>query len=87
MYNVVSMKARFIAQTKLGEVHTRSVKDIGDEDVDMGSMAAELSGDPIFKEKASLTKQINELSQLQRSFLQKKYDIEDNLRRLEKRIP
>lgn len=81
MYNIVDLKAKFIAQTKLGIISTRSIKDVGDEDVDMGSMAAELSGDPIFKEKATLTKEIAALSQLQRSFLQKKYDTEDSLRK------
>ena len=87
MYNTVSLKAKFIAQTKIGNTLQRSVKDIGEEDVDMGSMAAELSGDPIFKEKATLTKEINELTQLQRSFLQKKYNTEDNMRTAERLIP
>lgn len=48
MYNTVSQKAKFIAQLKTTvSADVRIIKDI-EEDVDMGSMAAELSGDPVF---------------------------------------
>lgn len=81
MYNIVGQKARFIAQIKTSaDPSVRSVKDL-EEDVDMGSMAAELSGDPIFKEKAELTKKITELAGLERSFNQKKYNMEDSLKK------
>lgn len=80
MYNIVGQKAKFIAQIKTTDnPEMRIAKDI-EEDVDMGSMAAELSGDPIFKEKATLTKRIAELTQLEKSFLQKRFNTEDNLR-------
>lgn len=80
MYNTVSVKAHFIAQIKLSsDPEVRVIKDI-EEDVDMGHMAAELSGDPIFKEKATLTKKISELEQLNRSFLHKRLNTEDNLK-------
>ena len=72
MYNIVGQKAKFIAQIKTTDnPEIRIAKDI-EEEVDMGSMAAELSGDPIFKEKATLTKRITELIQLEKSFLQKR---------------
>lgn len=45
----------------------RSIKDL-EEDVDIGSMAAELSGDPIFKEKASLQKRVGEAHTTQQVF-------------------
>jgi N12 class adenine-specific DNA methylase len=80
MYNIVGQKAKFIAQIKTtSNPEIRIAKDI-EEEVDMGSMAAELSGDPVFKEKATLSKRINELIQLEKSFLQKRFNTEDNLR-------
>jgi N12 class adenine-specific DNA methylase len=83
MYNTVSLKAHFIDQMKIvDDPSIRVIKDI-EEDVDMGHMAAELSGDPIFKEKANLTKKITELEQLNRSFLQKRINTEDALRKQE----
>ena len=86
MYNTVSQKAKFIAQLKTtANADVRTVKDI-EEDVDMGSMAAELSGDPVFKEKANLQKRITELTQLEKSFKSKKYDFENNIRHSETRI-
>ncbi|MBO9683581.1 MAG: hypothetical protein J7502_13080 [Flavisolibacter sp.] len=84
MYNTVSLKAHFIDQMKTVEDPSiRVIKDI-EEDVDMGHMAAELSGDPIFKEKASLSKKINELEQLNRSFIQKRINTEDSLKNTER---
>ncbi len=81
MYNTVALKAHFIAQVKTSaDPSVRTVKDL-EEDVDMGSMAAELSGDPIFKEKAELTKKITELTGLERSFNQKKYNMQDELKK------
>lgn len=80
MYNIVGQKAKFIAQIKTTDnPEIRIAKDI-EEEVDMGSMAAELSGDPIFKEKATLSKRITELIQLEKSFLQKRFNTEDNVR-------
>lgn len=86
MYNTVSQKAKFIAQLKTSvNADVRTIKDI-EEDIDMGSMAAELSGDPVFKEKANLQKRITELTQLEKSFKSKKYDFENNIRRSENRL-
>ena len=80
MYNTVSQKAKFIAQLKTtANADVRTIKDI-EEDVDMGSMAAELSGDPVFKEKANLQKRVTELTQLEKSFKSKKFDFESNIR-------
>jgi len=80
MYNTVSQKAKFIAQLKTtASADVRTIKDI-EEDVDMGSMAAELSGDPVFKEKANLQKRVTELTQLEKSFKSKKFDFESNIR-------
>lgn len=86
MYNTVSQKAKFIAQLKTSvNADVRTIKDI-EEDIDMGSMAAELSGDPVFKEKANLQKRITELTQLEKSFKSKKYDFENSIRRSENRV-
>ena len=86
IYNTVSQKAKFIAQLKTTvSADVRTIKDI-EEDIDMGSMAAELSGDPVFKEKANLQKRITELTQLEKSFNSKKYDFENNIRRSENRL-
>ena len=86
MYNTVSQKAKFIAQLKTTvNADVRTIKDI-EEDIDMGSMAAELSGDPIFKEKANLQKRITELTQFEKSFKSKKYDFESNIRSSQNRI-
>lgn len=80
MYNTVGLKSHFIAQVKLSaNPEVRIAKDI-EEDVDMSQMAAELSGDPIFKEKATLSKKITELEQLNRSWLHKRLNTEDNLK-------
>lgn len=80
MYNTVGLKAHFISQVKLSaNPDVRIAKDV-EEDVDMSQMAAELSGDPIFKEKATLTKKIAELEQLSRSWLHKRLNTEDNLK-------
>ncbi len=84
MYNTVSLKAKFIAQIKTtSDVNVRSVKDI-EEDVDMGGMAAELSGDPIFKERATLQKKLGDLERSNRSFLQNRYNLEDRIKREER---
>lgn len=81
MYYTVSLKARFIAQIKTtSDSSVRSIKDI-EEDVDMGGMAAELSGDPIFKEKATLQKKLGELERSNRSYLQNRYNLEDRVKR------
>lgn len=81
LYNTVGLKSHFIAQVKLSaDPNIRIAKDI-EEDIDMSQMAAELSGDPIFKEKASLSKKITELEQLNKSWLHKRTDTEDNLKR------
>ncbi|MDQ2719363.1 MAG: hypothetical protein M3Z26_06320 [Bacteroidota bacterium] len=86
MYNTVSQKAKFIAQLKTtANADVRTIKDI-EEDIDMGSMAAELSGDPVFKEKANLQKRVTELTQLEKSFKSKKFDFENNVKRSELRI-
>jgi len=80
MYNTVSLKAHFISQMKtLDDPSIRMMKDL-EEEVDMGQMAAELSGDPVFKEKATLTKKINEFAQLNRSFIHKLNTIQDELK-------
>jgi N12 class adenine-specific DNA methylase len=80
MYNTVGLKAHFISQVKLSaNPDVRIARDM-EEDVDMSQMAAELSGDPIFKEKAALTKKITELEQLNRSWLHKRLSTEDNLK-------
>lgn len=49
-------------------------------------MAAELSGDPIFKEKASLQKRVDELKQLEKSFNSKRYDFEDKCKNSQKLV-
>lgn len=86
MYNTVSQKAKFIAQLKAtANPDIRIIKDI-EEDIDMGSMAAELSGDPIFKEKANLQKRLTELVQLEKSFKSKKFDTENQIKRTELQI-
>lgn len=86
MYNTVSQKAKFINQMKVTTNNDlRTVKDI-QEDVDMGTMAAELSGDPIFKEKATLTKRITELQQLERSYNAKKYELQSLISKNESSI-
>lgn len=87
MYNTVSQKAKFIAQLKVTDTVNaqRTAKDI-EEEIDMGSMAAELSGDPIFKEKATLQKRVDELKQLEKSFNSKKYDFEDKCKNSQKLV-
>src|SRR5699024_7566984 len=80
MYNTTSQKAKFIAQLKTTTNNDlRTIKDL-EEDIDMGDMAAELSGDPIFKEKATLTKKVQELEQLEKSFKGKKFSFESKLK-------
>lgn len=83
MYNTVSLKARFITQIKTtSDLTVRTIKDL-EEDVDIGGMAAELSGDPIFKERATLTKKIGDLERSNRGFLQDRYNLEDRAKREE----
>lgn len=79
MYNTVNIKQQFITQIKLGGTADREMADISSE-FDAGNIAAELSGDPLFKEKATLEKRVQELRSLQHSFNGKKYEIEDNIR-------
>jgi len=76
MYELVNTKAKFIAQLKLGGAIQRRMKDIAEDDVDMGAMAAELSGDPIFKKKAVLTKEVQKLNESFTAWQRKKYSAE-----------
>ncbi|MGH2645330.1 MAG: helicase-related protein, partial [Chitinophagaceae bacterium] len=87
MYNTVSQKAKFIAQLKVTDtfIAQSTAKDI-EEEIDMGSMAAELSGDPIFKEKATLQKRVDELKQLEKSFNSKRFDFEDKSKNSQKLV-
>jgi N12 class adenine-specific DNA methylase len=87
LYNTVALKAHFIEQSKLqAKASIRSVKDI-DEDLDMSLFAAELSGDLIFKEKATLIKQIDHLEREKKSFNAEMHSIQDSIDRSSKLIP
>src|SRR5690625_840820 len=80
MYNTTSQKAKFIAKLKTTTNNDlRTMNDL-EEEKDMRAMAAELSGDPIFKEKATLTKKVQELEQLEKSFKGKKFSFESKLK-------
>lgn len=79
MYELVNLKAKFIQQLKTGNIASRTMDDVGEGDVDMGQMAAELSGDPIFKEKATLTKRVKELELLDGKFKQNQFLLKDRI--------
>ena len=87
MYNVVNLKAKFIAQLKVENSSARTMKDIGEETLDMGAFSAEISGDPIHKEKASLNKDVTNLRLLKSSYQNKAYQIEDNIKSATRLIP
>jgi hypothetical protein len=65
-YRTVSNKSKFIQQLKCADNIPRRINDII-EDIDLGTMSAELSGDPIYLEKATLEKEIPKLTAMQRS--------------------
>jgi len=87
MYNVVNLKAKFIAQIKTDNVTVRSMSDVGLEELDMGAFSAELSGDPIHKEKATLNKRVSELKLLKNSYQNKAFQIQDSIKTMETLIP
>ncbi|MDR2147261.1 MAG: hypothetical protein LBE91_12460 [Tannerella sp.] len=88
-YKTVSNKSKFIQQLKCTDNIPRTINDIIEE-IDLGTMSAELSGDPIYLEKANLEKQIPKLSAMQRShqgrFYNAKNKAEDLTTKLEKYI-
>lgn len=85
MYNLNAVKAKFIEQMKLSNVSVREMKDINEE-MDLSTMGAELSGNPLVKEKANLERRINELSSLKKSFNIQQYDAQEKLRRSTKAL-
>lgn len=85
MYNLNAVKAKFIEQMKLSNISVREMKDINEE-MDLSTMGAELSGNPMVKEKAALERRINELSSLKKSFNTQQYDAQEKLRRATKAL-
>lgn len=80
MYNLNGVKSKFIDQLKLSQVFAREITDINEE-IDLSTMGAELSGNPLVKEKASIEKRINELKSLKRSFQGQIYESQENIGR------
>ena len=85
MYNLNGIKTRFIEQVKTDKVTLREVKDINEE-IDLSAMGAELSGNPLVKEKASLDRRVTELSALKKSHLAQKYSAQESIRRTERSL-
>ncbi len=83
MYNLNGIKTRFIQQVKTDQVTVREVKDIN-EDIDLSAMGAELSGNPLVKEKATLDRKVLELTALKNSHASQKYNAQESIRRAEK---
>lgn len=80
LYENVSTKAKFIQQIKVADINSREEEDIGG-DLSLSEMASELSGDPDFKARETLNKQIKQLENSQRAFNSRKYRAQDNLDR------
>jgi N12 class adenine-specific DNA methylase len=83
MYNLNGIKTRFIQQVKTDKVTVREVKDINEE-IDLSAMGAELSGNPLVKEKATLDRKVLELTALKNSHASQKYNAQETIRRAEK---
>lgn len=83
MYELVQSKDNFIQQVKLGGTTARSTEDITGE-IDMGSMAAELSGDPLFKEISVLKKKYRELELADLAWRNNQFRIKDKINNSEK---
>lgn len=84
-YKTVSNKSKFIQQLKCTDNIPRTINDII-EDIDLGTMSAELSGDPIYLEKAQLEKKIPQLTAMQRSHVGRYYNALDKQKQLESSI-
>lgn len=82
MYEIVNTKSKFIKQVRLGDTGIREIDEI-DDNVGIGTMAAELSGNPLFKEKMKLEKWVSELSNLRKRFEQAKIDAKDAITKRE----
>ncbi len=85
MYNLNGIKTRFIQQVKTDNVNVREVKDINEE-IDLSAMGAELSGNPLVKEKATLDRRVLELSALKNSHASQKYNAQETIRRTERSL-
>lgn len=80
MYELVSTKAKFISQIKVTNDSTiREMEDI-EEEIGADAMAAELSGDPIYKERATLQKKIKELETQKRAFDSEYFSLSDKIK-------
>lgn len=79
MYGIVATKAKFIAQMKVTGALSREMEDI-EEEIDADTMSAQLSGNPIYKERADLQKKLRELNISKKGFDAEKYRTQDRLR-------
>lgn len=85
MYNLNGIKTRFIEQVKTDKVTVREVKDINEE-IDLSAMGAELSGNPLVKEKATLDRKVTELTALKKSHLSQLFNAQETIRRTQKSL-
>lgn len=85
MYNLNGIKTKFIEQVKTDKVTVREVKDINEE-IDLSAMGAELSGNPLVKEKATLDRKVAELTALKKSHLSQKFHAQETIRRTQKSL-
>ena len=83
MYNLNAVKNRFINQIKIQDFSIRESKDLTEE-IELSTMGAELSGNPIVKEKTQLEKRIYELNSLKKSHDNSNYDAQATIRSNEK---
>lgn len=78
MYEGVTTKAAFINQIKVSDVNAREAEDVS-TDFAISDMAAALSGNPDYKLREKLKKELKNLEVGERAFNSRKYRAQDNL--------
>lgn len=79
LYQTIENKQKYISQIMTSKSPARSVEDIDEVALSYAEIKALATGNPHIKEKMDLDIQVSKLQLLKQSFLNQKYELEDNV--------
>ena len=79
LYQTIENKQKYISQIMTSKSPARSVEDIDEVALSYAEIKALATGSPHIKEKMDLDIQVSKLQLLKQSFLNQKYELEDNV--------
>lgn len=81
LYQTIENKQKYISQVMTSKSPARSVEDIDETALSYAEIKALATGNPYIKEKMDLDIQVSKLQLLKQSFLNQKYEMEDQVSR------